>query len=190
MHALARSRRWGAGGAGVSVGGGGAPAAGPNRPTVPSGGGPRDPGGMGGGGGMAGPRLGVGGWVAGLPTRVGDPRGGCEEWRAGRGARGGRRMAVGLMRVGCGCLRADRRWAVESPAGVMPVWAGGVRRPHSECRRALGVRAGRDGECRRPDWVWGGLSGDRCGRAHRGCGRRAGRGALSQGLSGCWGCRP
>ena len=36
------------------------------------------------------------------------------------GAREGRRMAVGLSRAGCGCLRADRWKAVGRPAVAMP----------------------------------------------------------------------
>ena len=69
---------------------------------------------------MAGPRRGVGGEVTGLPARVLGPSWGREGLRAVLGARGSRRVAVGLSRVGCGCLRAARCRALERPTGAVP----------------------------------------------------------------------
>ena len=96
--------------------------------------------------------------------------------RAGVWARGGRRMAVGLSRVGCGCLRADRAGTAERAAGCVPggvagsvprggrlSWPGGAPRPRS------GAGGGETVGVRSPGPIQGG-------------GREVG--------SHRWGCRP
>ena len=83
---------------------------GPGAPVGPPGGG-RPP-----WGGLSVPKLnvegpvpcgGVGGEVVGWPARAGGPRGRLG-FRPAEFTRGNRRVAVGLSRVGCSCLRSGR----------------------------------------------------------------------------------